>query len=110
MGISLIEIWKKKGKILEGITNSIFKREDVEHIAQERLKICRSNKCGYHDPHGTSEAAVVKGAESCGSCGCKLSWKTRALSDACPEDYWEAVLTETEEAVLKEKLEIPDES
>lgn len=108
MGNSLIELWKKKGKILEGIGNSIFKKEDVEHIAEERLKICRSNKCGYYDPLGNSEAAVIKGVESCGACGCKLAWKSRALSDECPKGYWERVLTETEDAVLKEKLGMND--
>lgn len=108
--MSLIEIWKKRGKIFEGIRNAIFQREDVEVIASERISICRSNVCGYHDPEGRSPAAVVRGAESCGSCGCKLSWKTRALSDACPEGFWEAVLTEAEEAVLKEGLGIEEES
>lgn len=108
-GTNLIQLWKKKGKILEGIRNAIFKREDVESIAEERLRICRSNKCGYHDAEGRSEAAVVKGAESCASCGCKLSWKSRALSDECPEGYWKRVLTETEEAVLKEKLGMGNE-
>lgn len=108
-GVSLIELWKKRGKIFEGISNSIFKREDVESVAEGRLEICRSNKCGYYDPEGKSEAAVMKGVESCGSCGCKLNWKSRALSDECPEGYWERVLTETEEAVLKEKLGMEDE-
>jgi hypothetical protein len=32
------------------------------------------------------------------------------LSDACPEGFWEAVLTEAEEAVLKEGLGIEEES
>lgn len=106
--INLIELWKKKGKIFEGITHSIFKREDVEAIAEQRLAICRSNSCGYHDREGTSPNAVMKGSESCASCGCKLAWKTRALSDACPMDFWKAVLTDTEDAVLKEKLGMGD--
>jgi hypothetical protein len=108
-GNNLIQLWKKKGKILEGIRNAVFKREDVENIAKERLEICRSNKCGFYDPLGRSEAAVIKGVESCGSCGCKLSWKSRSLSDACPEGYWERVLTETEEGILKEKLGMGEE-
>lgn len=107
--ISLIELWKKKDRIFEGITHSIFRREDVEAIAEKRLAICRSNTCGYHDPNGQSANAVLKGTESCGSCGCKLAWKTRALSDACPEGFWEPVLTETEEAALKEKLGITND-
>ena len=109
-GNSLIEFWKKKDRIFEGIRNSIFKREDVEAIAEKRLQICRSNACGQHDPNGQSPAAVVKGVESCASCGCKLAWKTRALSDGCPISFWTPVLTDTEEAVLKEKLGITDEN
>jgi hypothetical protein len=98
---NIIKIWKNKGHIYEGIRNSIFKKEDVEDIANERLLICRSNLCGFYDPLGTSEAAVVKGAESCGNCGCKLSYKTRALSSECPIGLWSSVLTETEESHLK---------
>jgi hypothetical protein len=101
---NLILLWKKKDQIFEGIRNSVFRKEDVEEIAGERLEICRSNRCGFHDPLGQSEAAVMKGEESCGSCGCKLSWKTRALSDACPEGFWEAVVTDTEAAGLKDNL------
>lgn len=102
--ISLIELWKKKDKIFEGISHSIFKRDDIEAVAQERLQICRSNECGYHDPKGTSPAAVLKGAESCASCGCKLAWKTRALSDECPVGQWKALLNDIEESMLKNSL------
>jgi hypothetical protein len=104
-----IEIWKNRNKILEGLRNSVFKRDDVELIANERIAICRSNECGFHDPNGISEAAVAKGKESCGSCGCKLSWKTRSLSSNCPINSWEAILSETEEAALNNNLGIePD--
>ena len=107
--MNIFYIWKQRGKILEGVTNSIFKREDVEEIATERLIICRSGICGFHDPNGTSEAAYIKGVESCGHCGCKLSWKCRALSDKCPTGHWEAVMTGSEEEALKQKLGITDE-
>lgn len=106
---NLIQLWKKRGKIFEGIRNAVFKREDIEAIAEKRLRICRSNRCGCYDPDGSSEAAVMKGTESCGSCGCKLSWKTRALSDGCPEGYWESVLTEIEEDALKENLDLQND-
>lgn len=101
---NIIRLWKQRNQILEGIRNSIFKKEDVEEIASERLSICRTNTCQHHDPTGTSEAAFVKGSESCGHCGCKLSFATRSLSYACPLGFWEAVLTETEDAHLQEKL------
>ena len=104
-----IEIWKNRNKILEGIRNSAFKRDDVEQIANERLAICRSNDCGFHDPNGISEAAVVKGQESCSSCVCKLTWKTRSLSSSCPVNSWGAILSDSEEAALNTKLGIDNE-
>lgn len=109
MSNSIIEVWKKRNQIFEGIRHAIFKREDIEVIAQQRLNTCRANTCGYHDPTGDSTAAVIKGVESCASCGCKLAWKTRALSDGCPIGLWTPILTDTEDAVLKEKLGITDD-
>ena len=108
--ISIIELWKKKDRIFEGIQNSIFKRRDVEAIAEKRLQTCRLNACGHHDPNGQSTAAVMKGVESCASCGCKLAWKTRALSDGCPQGLWTPVLTDTEEILLREKLGLTDDN
>lgn len=107
---NVIKIWKNKDQIIEGITNSIFKKEDVEEIAAERLAICRSNKCGFYDPRGESEKAVVKGKESCGACGCLLKYKTHSLSSSCgltevgKEPLWKAILTKKEEDKLKEKI------
>jgi hypothetical protein len=106
---NLILIWKKKDKILEGIMNSVFKREHVELIASSRLALCQSNTCNHYDPKGVSPAAVVKGVPSCASCGCKIQWKIRALSDSCPLRFWGSVLSHTEESVLKEKLGIIDD-
>lgn len=108
--VNLFQIWKSKGKILEGIANYVFKKDDVEVIAAERQNICRSNICGYDDPFGISEKAVVKGVDSCGACGCVKKLKIRTLSSACglnmigKEPLWNAVLTESEEQKLKEKL------
>lgn len=106
---NLIKIWKKKDQIVEGIKNSIFKKEDVELIANERLSICRTNDCGFYDPLGDSENAVVKGSESCADCGCKLSFKSRALSDECPNKHWLKEVDESEEVLLKLKLGITNE-
>jgi hypothetical protein len=106
---NIIKIWKSRNQIIEGIRNSVFTRDDVRELANERITTCRSNKCGFYDAEGKSEAAFVKGAESCGSCGCKLAWATKALSYECPKGFWPAVLTETEDAHLKEKLGITDE-
>lgn len=102
---SVIAIWKNKNLILEGVMNSIFKKEDVEFIATKRMEICRA--CDLYDTSG--EGCVVKGTQPCcneqkGGCGCSLEFKTRSLSSACPLNKWEAILTEQEEDTLREKL------
>jgi hypothetical protein len=104
---NIIQIWKSKGQILEGIKNSVFKNEDVEHIAQQRMQIC--NKCALLDVQGVG--CFVPGTQPCcnekkGGCGCSLALKTRALSSSCPKHKWQAELTEEEEDQLKQKLNI----
>jgi hypothetical protein len=105
LGQNIIKIWKAKGQILEGVTNSIFKREDVEEIAQQRMHVCIS--CSLYDEQG--EGCFVSGTQPCcnqnmGGCGCSLSLKTRALSSDCPLGKWKAELTEEEEDALNQKL------
>jgi hypothetical protein len=90
--------------ILEGIKNNIFKKEDVEIIARERMEICRTNTCGFYDSQGISEKVIVKGVPSCAHCGCNLGIATRSLAYSCPVGKWERVLTDMEEAYLNEKL------
>lgn len=102
---NIIQIWKNKGQILEGITNSIFKKDDVEEIAQHRMQICK--RCALYDVHG--DGCMVPGTSPCcnqnfGGCGCSLEFKTRALSSDCPLNRWKAILSEEEEDKLKEKL------
>lgn len=108
---TLIEIWKEKNQIVEGIKNSVFKKEDVEEVANQRLAICRTNACGFYDPEGKSENAYFRGIESCGQCGCNLTWLTRSLSSSCSliheegrTPLWDAVLSKEENNDLKEKL------
>lgn len=102
---SLITIWKNKGQIMEGITNNIFKKEDVEEIAQARMNICHG--CTLYDI--TGKGCIVPGTEPCcnkdmGGCGCSLKLKTRSLSSDCPKDKWKAVMTLEEESMLSLKL------
>ena len=102
---NILKIWKNKGAILEGIANSIYKKEDIEEIAQQRMEICV--KCSLFDLQGVG--CMVPGTQPCcneklGGCGCSLSLKTRALSSDCPKGYWIAELTEEEENKLNEKL------
>lgn len=102
---NIIKIWKSKGQILEGVMNSIFKKEDVEQIAEYRISICKG--CPLYDDKG--EGCVLPGSQPCcnenkGGCGCSLSLKTRALSSECPLSKWGAELTEEEEEKLNQKL------
>jgi hypothetical protein len=102
---NIIQIWKNKGQILEGVANSIFKKEDVEQIAEHRMTICR--RCPLYDR--TGDGCMVSGTEPCcnkdkGGCGCSLKFKTRSLSSACPNSKWDAELTQQEEDALNQKL------
>ncbi len=108
--------WENRAKIWEGLKNKTFKKDDVEQLAEERISICRSNKCGYYDKDGTSDIAVFKGKESCGACGCRLDWKTRALSSNCgleelkQEPLWKAVVNQLEENMIKSQIADNDEN
>lgn len=77
------KIIKNRSQILEGLKNTVFKDEDVEKIAEARLDICKTNACGYYDPEGKSEEAIVKGQPACAACGCALEVKVRCMSCRC---------------------------
>jgi hypothetical protein len=104
---NIIKIWKSKGQILEGVTNSIFKREDVEEIAKHRMDICLA--CNLYTEE--DEGCMVAGTGPCcnekiGGCGCSLGFKTRSLSSDCPLDKWKAEVTQEEEDMINQKLGI----
>jgi hypothetical protein len=92
------------------VTNSIFKKEDVEQIAGERMKICVS--CNLYDVKGLG--CILPGSEPCcdikqGGCGCSLKLKTRSLSSSCPHPEgakWDAEVTQEEEDAMMSKLGI----
>lgn len=99
---TFLEVWKKKGKIFEGIKNSIFKDEHVEEIAKKRNEICES--CDDIDREGNK--CFAPGTQPCcGICGCSLKFLQRSLSSSCEAGKWKAVLTEKEEEELIKKLE-----
>jgi hypothetical protein len=95
--MNLIKIWKEKGKILEGVKNSMFKQEHIEEIAASRMAICED--CFFIDKEGSK--CYMKGTQPCcGECGCKLSFKTRSLSSSCPKNKWESITSEEEEDAI----------
>jgi hypothetical protein len=98
------ELWKRKSQIIEGYFNkyiNFWNRRKIKKISKERIQICRKNICGFYDKDGTSEAAYVKGKESCGGCGCVLEEKTSCMSCGCYlleinlKPLWEAVENES---------------
>lgn len=107
--MKLINIWNNRKKILEGLSNSVFRKEHVEVIAKERMSIC--NSCEFIDH--TGEKCFVPGTQPCcGKCGCKLDWKTRSLSSSCGDEEnpkWEALLSEEDEKTVYDKLDIKNE-
>ena len=104
MAISLKTIWNQRMKILEGVKNSIFKKDHIEFIALERMKICEA--CPLIDKEGSK--CMLPGTQPCcGACGCKLSLKTRSMSSECSHPdgpKWEAMITEEEEEKLYEDI------
>jgi hypothetical protein len=106
--MQLLKVWSNRKKILEGITNSVFQKQHVELIAQERMEIC--NACPHIDRQG--DKCLAPGSQPCCSlCGCKLAWKTRALSDSCGDKAnprWHALVTEEDEDQIKKQLNISD--
>lgn len=106
--MSLIEVWKNRGKITEGITNKIFKKEHVEEIFNERMEICKS--CPDLDEEG-SKCYVPGTQPCCGCCGCSLGLKLRSLSSGCGNEddpKWDPVLNEVEEEMLEDLMRFND--
>ena len=100
---NLIKIWKSRNQIAEGVKNNIFKTKHVEDIAFFRNEICRV--CEFIDTTG-AKCAVPGTQPCCRECGCSLKLKTRSLSSDCPRGFWKAELTEQEEAIVNQQLNI----
>ena len=108
--MDLKTIWKNKMQILEGVKNSIFKKDHIEFIASERMKICQA--CPLIDLKG-NKCMVPGTAPCCGACGCKLAFKTRSLSSECAhpdKPKWESILTDEEQDKLYEEIKYNPET
>jgi hypothetical protein len=109
MGRKLADIWKNRKQILEGITNTVLKKDYIEKIAEERFVICKT--CDYFRPDG--QGCFVPGTPGCGECGCKLSFKTRSLASHCSHpggSRWSAVLEQSEEDKLYDEIDYNPDS
>lgn len=99
----ILEIWKHKGQILEGILNNLFTSEDVKSVAIKRFNKCL--ECSHLDKKG-KDCAIPGTKPCCKLCGCSLRIKTFSMSAECPapEKYWTAIMTEDEEELLNNQL------
>jgi len=89
-------------QIMEGVKNKIFKKEDVEQIADIRWMECL--QCEALDEKG-SNCAVPNTQPCCSDCGCSLGLKLRALSSSCPRKKWNAVVDRSSEHAIKKQIE-----
>jgi len=91
--------------ILEGAWNSLFIRDSIEKVHQERMAICR--QCIAN----SERAKLEKGYKTfrpdlhCTLCGCNLDMKTRCMSCECPDHQWDKVMTAEEEQQLTDKID-----
>jgi hypothetical protein len=62
------------------------------------MAICRA--CDYNSIHA-GPVSPFRTDEHCTKCHCTLAAKTKCLSCACPEHYWEGVITSEEEQKIE---------
>jgi len=100
--MSLLDIFKNRKQILEGLKNKIFKQEHVEAVAKERWEQ-HCVRCESLDRDG-KKCTVSRTQPCCGECGCSLGLKIRSLSSSCPLNKWHALMTDEEEDELHKTL------
>jgi len=97
----IIAAFGNMDKILEGVKNNIFKKDDVEQVVKLRYNHCVS--CKYLDTKG--DKCAVNGTQPCcADCGCSLALKLRSLSSGCPKGKWGAVMDEDTEKKVKDQI------
>lgn len=99
---TILEVWKKRNKILEGIKNSIFTNDHIEELAIHRNSICQD--CEFIDREG-SKCFMPGTQPCCGVCGCSLKFLQRSPSSKCEKGKWDSVMSEEEESQLLNKIE-----
>lgn len=98
---TILEVWKKRNKILEGIKNSIFTQDHIEELADQRNIICDS--CEFIDRKG--DKCFMPGTQPCcGACGCSLKFLQRSPSSSCEKGKWFAIMTDDEETELLKSI------
>ncbi len=121
----LPEIWKNKGKILDGIKNRTFKSEYIEQLAEYRNEICKMcdwNSANQKGKEYTDIPTEIKethtrdwiryvlafNSNRCISCNCNIelekSIKFRSPHSECPRGYWEAMIDKENSEKIKDSI------
>lgn len=100
---TLVQVFQKRNKILEGIYNYYFPRAYIESIARKRLTICQS--CDHYDTRGTG-CAIPGTHPCCDMCGCSHKFLLRSLSSSCEDGRWQAEMSQEAEDSYREKHNI----
>ena len=93
---------KNRNLILEGVKNSLIKKEDVEKIAKERSIVCdvcpvkSINSLGKEICDSEKQDVDYNTGKMGNGCGCYLHLKQRSLHSSCPLHKWEALTDDAE--------------
>lgn len=99
----LLEVFKNRRLIWDGLRNNIIKQEHIEALYAERNDICA--KCPFFQEKGPFHCSVPGTDPCCPECGCSLAIKLRSPNAECPKGLWKAVMTDQEAQLLKTNLD-----
>tara|TARA_R100001463_G_scaffold117184_2_gene172773 strand:+ start:845 stop:1195 length:351 start_codon:yes stop_codon:yes gene_type:complete len=97
----IIAAFGNMNQIMEGVKNKVFKKQDIEDIADIRWMQCVA--CPALDETG-KHCAMPKTQPCCADCGCSLGLKLRALSSSCPKGKWQAITSAEGDRAIKEQI------
>ncbi len=98
----LLEIFKNRKLIWDGLRNNLIKSEHIEALYEERVSIC--NACPYLKEKGSNLCTVPGTQPCCPECGCSLAVKLRSPDAECPKKLWKAVMTAQEADLLNRNI------
>lgn len=81
----------KAKEIANGITNMLFKKEEIEKHAAARKEICEGCE------HISTKHETARPDVHCTVCKCNIELKIRSMITECPMGKWGAVKHETDE-------------
>jgi hypothetical protein len=99
--------------IIEGITNSVFVKEEIEKLAEYRMSICtvcpRLSSNADKDFGSPGKYFSAKRPDiHCTMCACNIHAKVRSLHTSCPEKRWPSVASKEEAAKVAAVTDAPD--